>query len=232
MPFAFWPMTPVVPRVWLDFIEFASTRADGTWLFRGHGDASWELVPAIGRQASASVYRPSDEKILFEDFVLEAKRYLGNADLTELEWLAVAQHHGLPTRLLDWPTNPLVAAWFATQADENDADAKVLAIRVPFGQRARDAAAFGSTSEPPLIVEVSPRVARITAQQGCFSLHPDPRLAWLPPADEYDYSTFWIPGSEKADFRRLLHVFGCDAHRIYVDMDALGRTLAWRYRQR
>src|ERR1700716_2946864 len=68
MPFAFWPAAPVVSQAWLDFLDFASVRADGTWLFRGHGDAAFDLIPAIGRQPSAAAYRRADEKILFEDF--------------------------------------------------------------------------------------------------------------------------------------------------------------------
>jgi hypothetical protein len=83
-----------------------------------------------------------------------------------------------------------------------------------------------------VIVEVLPRAARITAQQGCFSLHPDPQLAWRPSPPVYDVAAFPVPASEKADFRRLLHIFGYDPQRIHGDMDALEKTLAWRYRQR
>lgn len=230
MAFAFKATSPVVPRSWLDFLDFASTKADGTWLFRGHGDAAWPLRPAIGR---LSPYRLADEKILFDDFVLEARRYLDAADFSDLEWLAVAQHHGLPTRLLDWSTNPLVAAWFATEDDKNTSDAEILAIRVPFHERKRTIDVFGlPVALDPAIVEVSPRVARITAQQGCFTLHSDPQAIWAPSVQSYAFASFAVLGAEKVDFRRLLHIFGYDARRIYVDIDALSKTLAWRFRQR
>ncbi|TPV97821.1 MAG: hypothetical protein USCAAHI_02724 [Beijerinckiaceae bacterium] len=232
MPFAFWPAAPVVSQAWLDFLDFASVRADGTWLFRGHGDAAFDLIPAIGRQPSAAAYRLADEKTLFEDFVREARRYFDADGFTKLEWLAVAQHHGLPTRLLDWSANPMVAAWLATEDESNSTDAEIVALRVPFVRRLRTAQVFGPAGGAPVLVEVPPRAARITAQQGCFSLHPDPRLAWRPSPPVYDVAAFPVPASEKVDFRRLLHIFGYDPQRIHGDMDALGKTLAWRYRQR
>ena len=232
MPFAFWPTSPVVSQTWLDFLDFASAKADGTWLFRGHGDACWDLVPAIGRQPSVAAYRLADEKILFEDFVRESQRTLDADGFTKLEWLAVAHHHGLPTRLLDWSANPLLAAWFAIEEESLASDAKILALRVPFVRRLKTAQVFGSPEDAPLIVEVSPRVARLTAQEGCFSLHPDPQSPWQPSPPLYDVAAFPVPASEKAEFRRLLHIFGYDPQRIFGDRDALGKTLAWRYRQR
>lgn len=232
MPFAFWPTSPAVSQTWLDFLDFASAKADGTWLFRGHADAAFDLVPAIGRQPSASAYRLADEKTLFEDFVLEAQRYLDADGFTELEWLAVAKHHGLPTRLLDWSTNPMTAAWFATENESIVRDAKILALRVPFVRRLRTTQAFGAPGNAPVIVEVPPRIVRFTMQRGCFSLHPDPQSPWLPSPPDYDTAAFPVPLSEKAEFRRLLHIFGYDAQRIYGDLDALSKTLTWRYRQR
>jgi len=235
MAFAFRATSPRAPLVWQDFLDFASTKADGTWLFRGHGDASWKLRPAIGRPSpgSPAAYRFADEENLFEDFVREAKRFLDAVDFSPLDWLSVAQHHGLPTRLLDWSTNPLVAAWFATGDEGMTADAEVLAIRVPFVRRLRTVQIFSfSLAAGPVFVEVSPRVARITAQQGCFSLHPDPQLDWRPVANPYGLAKFLIPSAEKEDFRRLLHIFGYDSNRLMADLDALARTMNWRFRQR
>jgi hypothetical protein len=232
MPFAFWPTSPIVSRTWLDFLDFVSVRADGTWLFRGHGDVAYDLMSAIGRQPSASAYRQADEKILFEDFVHEAKRYLDADGFTALEWMSLAKHHGVPTRLLDWSANPMAAAWFATEDENLSCDANILALRVPFVQRMKTAQLFGPPGSAPVIVEVSLRVARITAQQGCFSLHADPILPWQPAPPAYDFAALTIPAAEKADFRRLLHIFGYDTQRIHADIDSLGKTLAWRYRQR
>ena len=82
------------------------------------------------------------------------------------------------------------------------------------------------------MVEVSARVGRSTGQQGCFSLHPDPSLAWEPAARSYDLATFEVPDSEKAEFRRLLHVFGVDAQRVSPGLQSLASTLAWRYQER
>jgi hypothetical protein len=163
MPFAFWPVAPAVSQAWLDFLDFASVRADGTWLFRGHGDAAFDLIPAIGRQPSAAAYRLADEKTLFEEFVREARRYFDADGFTELEWLAVAQHHGFPTRL---PANPMVAAWFATEDESNSTDAEIVALRVPFVRRLRTAQVFSPAGGAPVLVEVPPRAARITAQRG------------------------------------------------------------------
>lgn len=232
MPFAFWPTSPAVSQSWLDFLDFASVRSDGTWLFRGHADAAQELVPDIGRQPSASAYRLADEKILFEDFVQGAQGVLEAEGFSELEWLAVAKHHGLPTRLLDWTDNPLLAAWQAAQDETGTTDAEIIALRVPFVRRLKDVPVFGPPGAEPVIVEVPPRAVRRTRQKGWFSLHYDPKTPWFPSPAAYDIAAFPVPAPEKTDFRRHLHIFGVNAHSIKADADGLGQTLAWRYRQR
>src|SRR5215218_1482907 len=116
-------MTLLPTPTWDTFLRTVSTRTNGTWLFRGQAGKKWPLSPSAGRDqcVGSAGYRRADEYNLLKDFVREAKRYV-ESGFSELEWLALAQHHGLPTRLLDWSTNPLVAAWFACEKEENTDD--------------------------------------------------------------------------------------------------------------
>ena len=80
-------------------------------IYRGMADESWNLIPSLNRVCGHDL---SLETQVFRSF-----RKYGYAELAEYSgfWklLPVAQHHGLPTRLLDWTYSPLVAAHFATE---------------------------------------------------------------------------------------------------------------------
>jgi hypothetical protein len=77
-------------------------------LFRGQAE-DWPLVPAVARP------NRGDERRNLEEFRREALPYLTVHPQNTWQWLALAQHSGVPTRLLDWTTNPLVALWFAVR---------------------------------------------------------------------------------------------------------------------
>ena len=84
------------------------------FLFRGVPKATYELVPKIGRikgRSKTDLYNL--EREMFEMFKVHAVPFLADRPANDWEWLALSRHHGLPTRLLDWTLNPMVAAFFA-----------------------------------------------------------------------------------------------------------------------
>ena len=90
---------------------------DGRWAFRGQSRASWRLQPTIERLANDLGMTPHIEKHVERQFRRRAHHYLQDLpdDDDALEWIALMQHHGAPTRLLDWTKSAYVASFFAAE---------------------------------------------------------------------------------------------------------------------
>jgi FRG domain len=80
--------------------------------FRGHSNNQWKLLCGLGRQPAVDFKKKSIEAILYYDFMSLGGGLLGKqADSWDV--LFAMQHHGLPTRLLDWSTTFAAALYFA-----------------------------------------------------------------------------------------------------------------------
>jgi FRG domain len=83
-------------------------------LFRGQ-NVDAPLLPRIARNRLVGIEELGKlERQMLERFKKEAHNFLpGRVPQTDWDWLSVAQHQGLPTRLLDWTANALAGLWFA-----------------------------------------------------------------------------------------------------------------------
>lgn len=78
-----------------------------SYFFRGHGDMNYKLVPSIFRDQNIN-----NEKLLYDEFLDRKNEYFINKS-SVIENLALMQHYGIPTRLLDISSNPFVGLFFA-----------------------------------------------------------------------------------------------------------------------
>lgn len=234
-------------RHWKAFLDWTDAHSDSRWAFRGLGDTAFALVPSAGRVKEFDFVQ---ERAVFELFRKRVPEFGVNAQMETLDLLALAQHHGIPTRLLDWTTNPLVAAFFAVTAAPDSRKlreigssaelfarpeaaataARVVAVRVRAPQTLK------GEDDPFAISDVSfywPRAvaSRITSQSGLFTVHPRPNVGWEAPL-KTKAELFDIPGEMRTFFQRRLYYLGVHNHMVMGGLDGVGARLSWQYHAR
>jgi hypothetical protein len=218
--------------------------------FRGHRDVSWILVPGIARDPfkapDAFCNSPEDqsaERVLylyFRDFCASLMPpWVSEGSETEVAWrkLVVAQHHRLPTRLLDWTLNPLVGLFFAVEGDTVRCDASsckickgagvhdscVYALKGRRGFSLASLARKEENGNPPhygfndeVGLLFPPHISpRISAQSSVFTIQKDPAK---PISTEV---IFVIPHHKRVEILRQLDKIGVNRRILFPDMDGV-----------
>ncbi|MBA7686165.1 hypothetical protein ES703_94606 [subsurface metagenome] len=245
-----------------DVVEVAKTLSR-SW-FRGHSRIHGELTPRLFRTQYDSIrkMRPEFELSLIEAFKRGAPPLQANIPKTEdhIAWLFLMQHHGAPTRLLDWTKSALVALYFvvsehpsengelwAMYPDDLNEQSGFHGIPLPnhpilqyFAQEPwRDpkklVEELGLPDIPnhPLAVEPPMNFPRMVGQLSTFTIHPTPKPGNSIPEllpEEKDLVRYIIPASSKESLRRDLNALGIKHGTLFPNLDSLSIDVIYEHR--
>lgn len=208
---------------------FAEER--GRWVFRGHSRTDFPLIPTVGRNDHVMSSRADYETSLFEIFCREARAYLSHESLpgNDWEWLSVARHVGLPTRLLDWSHNPLVALYFAV-ANNPKCDGHLFALNAVLKKAERVPTVLPFEIKEPVKFYPPYINPRIRAQEGLFVACPKvetPLEKVLP--EKWKIECCLIPAANKNELRYDLFRLGVHDSALFPDISGLAARLGWQH---
>lgn len=193
-------------------------------MFRGVGSIDFSLIPKVGRTER---YSQAREQAVFSAFKRHARLHVGSSADSEWDLLALAQHHGLPTRLLDWTSNPLIACYFAVTADYGDKrpTARIYAVRATKVAKIESEPTFGPF-DAPQVLRFYPRTVseRLASQRGFFTVHPNPTMAFAGTSKTFDVEPHF-----RRYFRRRLYRLGVDPWAVKGGLDGLCDMVDWQY---
>lgn len=204
-------------------------------LYRGQAQDK-ALLPKIARYNLPDVEEKEIE--MLEDFQRRSLHLIDYHPGNSWDWLALAQHHGMATRLLDWTENPLIALWFSMslRQDEASSDYSVVwAFNVP-----KEDIILSTDDKDPFkgrttkVFKPNHITKRISAQFGWFTIHKSELNRKFIPFEqnpEYSKRVFKIKVDSKCfkECKSRLHNFGINSASMYPDIDGLAKHVEWLF---
>lgn len=191
--------------------------------FRGVQNENFELIPKIGR-SSVKIDSAIAEKAILREFARLTAPYLEANPTDDWQWLALAQHHGLSTRLLDWTSNPFVALYFAVEQKQNSNAALYhMSYSLEFRTIEPDKQPDPFSITTVMIFKPRHVTKRIVAQSGLFTLHGKPKIAFA-----HDNITKHIIEAKACkEIHETLSQYGINRATLFPDIDGVAHFLDW-----
>lgn len=220
----------------MEYMQYVSAQCGEKHLFRGVHNGTYRLVPKIGRSSYGSNFAGETEEAISQlqdleestmrRFVMMSVPYLDMRNMNTWDQWTIGQHHGVPTRFLDWTENPLIAAYFAVEK-YGDMDAAVYIInRDSFSVSGDVDDVFSARDEIVLHIPsyINPR---IIAQKGVFTVHKNPRKPIDKVLEEMEapVTKIVIDHACFLDFRRMLDWCGINRSFVYPGLDGVAGYL-------
>jgi hypothetical protein len=212
------------------FIEKTCTD-QSTYLFRGQ-PRDLPLLPSIARERHTEDDLLVAERLMLDEFQRLSASLISTTPRTTWDWLALAQHHGLPTRLLDWSPNPLTCLWFAVRRPPEKGDGVIWLLQPEAGDLAKEKHKGTLAIKRYMVFAPVHLSQRITAQVSWFTVHKsNPKRPWFEPLE--DSPKFWekltkiiIPARRFAHFRFYLDRYGVNSGSVIPGLDGLCAYIA------
>lgn len=251
-------MKTITIKNWDEFDKVLSKKHYRKWIFRGQHDARWDLESSLHRtyEEAQDIHKISNskekklnkyehEKVMIDRFMCTAHLYLNSLPNQNdiLSWLSLMQHHGAPTRLLDFTFSYYVALYFALE--NGNSDAAVYCINHQAIKNADDDSFNdyrsemysnifdeSNNTEEPFLLAFEPDFSnqRLLSQQGLFVAtnnldftHEEAFILYE--LDDDDVIKFIIPKKLRYSGLRKLNQMNINSTNIYPGLDGFCKSL-------
>lgn len=211
-----------------EFANYVERKAPPGAIFRGHSKSHWPLVPEVHRSgvvlADSQEERLQAEKDMLKEFMRQTRSLLPHLPRDNWEWLSLARHYGMPTRLLDWTENAAAALFFAVEQPNGGVDSSVWCSERP------DEANI--TESPFEVNDIylyrPPHIApRITAQSASFTVHPTDYIG-----KQYDWRRklvmLVVPARARGKMRATLRAHGVHRASLFPEPGGIAEEIRRR----
>ncbi|MBA4388347.1 MAG: FRG domain-containing protein [Verrucomicrobia bacterium] len=211
--------------------------------YRGQS-SPWRLRPSLARKE----HGVAAEMTVIKRFKQNAHLLLSPLPFDEWEWLYIMQHHGAPTRLLDWTENPLVALYFAVTAKPKISGELWVLLPTELNTESRIKPDFkgdipGFTDEAMQnympsrlaaektsslwpIAGIAPRnTPRMQVQLGTFTIHHRDRIAIDQVGAQQHVWRYTIPAAAKKVVAEELQTMAMTKLSLFPELSSVGESV-------